>query len=465
MEENLKLLDTAACSSDGEAHNEESDGGVGGKCNLQHSTCRFVILVLLCLSVFCYYYCFDMPAGLEHTIIRVMRVDSPQYELLYTFLNGPSVIIVPVMGVLLDKVLSLRVGYLISIIMMCLGQLLFALGGFVDQYWLMVVGRAIYGPAIQSGLLIVDMFAADLFQQHQISFAFGLIYSAVGLAEVVSFNLTGSLYAVLGFITNHYHRLGIVLLFGFSLCLLSLLLGVVAIRLHYMREKTLQEEKEKHGHFSLWELKHFSLSFWIFTLVPLLFNIGVISFLTITQVFFVQKYGYEITTANLVNSLIYLISMFAFPLLGLIIDWTGYKMSWGVSAVLMSLVAHNMYTFSGPDYFVPFLCTVLLALSFAIFSCSVWTFGFLLVEEHQVATAYGIAYASNNLGLALSPVFIGFIADSFGYLFVQLFFSIVLSLCLLLTTVLYMVDDIYGGRRLNMAGRWRHQVTEHNQAS
>ena len=156
------------------------------------------------------------------------------------------------------------------------------------------------------------------------------------------------------------------------------------------------------------------------------------------------------------NSFTYLISLFTLPILGLIIDWTGYKMSWGVSAVLMSLVAHYIYTFSGPDYFVPFLCTVLIALSFAIFNCSVWTFGFLLVEEHQVATAYGIAYASYNLGSALSPVLIGLILDSSGYLFVQLFFSIVLSLCLLLTTVLYMVDDIYGGGKLNVAGRWRH---------
>ena len=40
---------------------------------------------------------------------------------------------------------------------------------------------------------------------------------------------------------------------------------------------------------------------------------------------------------------------------------------------------------------------------------------------------------------ALSPALI---VDSFGYLFVQLFFTIILSLCMLMTTVLYMVDTI-----------------------
>ena len=77
------------------------------------------------------------------------------------------------------------------------------------------------------------------------------------------------------------------------------------------------------------------------------------------------------------------------------------------------------------------------------------------MQEHQAATAYGIVYALYNLGLALSPVLIGLIADSLGYLFVQLFFSIVLSLCLLLTTILYVVDGIYGKGILNIAGRRR----------
>ena len=395
----------------------------------------------------------DVPAALECTIIQVMAVDISQYELLFSLVYGPSVIIVPVMGVLLDKVLGLRVGYFIFLITICLGQLLVAVGGFADQYWLMVVGRAVYGPAVQCTMLTVDMLAADLYRQHNLSFAFGLIYSASCLAEVTSFNLSSMLYAMLSFITNHHHRFATVLLFGFSLCLLSLVLGVAAIGLHYMREKTLQEERTKHKHFSLKEIKHFSLSYWLFTLVPILYYSGVFSFLTITQVFLVEKYGYGVATANLVNSLTFLVSMISFPVIGMAIDWTGYKMSWGVSAVLLCLVAHYIYTFSGPEYFLPYLSTVLIALSYAIFNCSVWTFGFLLVQEHQVATAYGIAYALYNLGLALSPILIGVIVDSFGYLFVQLFFSIILSLCLLLTTMLYVVDAIYGGGRLNVAGR------------
>ena len=460
MEGNLNLLDNATGNSVGVSqHDEETGNGVEGHCD---STYRFVILVLLCLSTFCYYYCIDMPAALERAFIQVMGVDTSQYELLYSLVYGPSIISVLVMGVLLDKLLGLRVGYLVCLIMMCLGQLLFALGGFVDQYWLMVLGRAVYGPAAESALLTVDVFAADLYKQHQLSFAFGLIYSALCLAEVANFNLSSLLYAELSFVTNHHHRLGTVLLFGFSLCVLSLVLGVVATGLQYMKENTLQE-REGHDHFSLKEIKHFSPSFWLFTLIPLLYYIGLFSFLTITQSFLMQKYNYGIVTANLVNSLTFLVSMITFPVLGIVIDWTGYKMSWGVSAVLTSLVAHYIYTFSGPKHFVPFLCTVVLALSFAIFNCSVWTFGFLLVQEHQVATAYGIAYALYNLGPALSPALIGFIVDSSGYMFVQLFFTIVLSLCLLLTTVLYMVDTIYGGGRLNVGGtRGQSTLTECN---
>ena len=461
MEESLTLLDAAVNSSDSEGHHHGENGqrssGADSTCNLQRGNCRLVILMFLSLSTFCFYFCVDMPAALERTIIQVMRVETWQYELLYSLSSGPSVIIVLVVGVLLDKVLGLRAGYLLFLVLACLGQLLFALGGFLDQFWLMVVGRAVLGPATQSVMLTLDLLSADLYEQQRVSFAFALIHCAFCLAEVSNFNLTGLFYGLLSFITDPHCRLGTVLLLGFCLSLLSLVLGMVATGLHYVKKGT--QQKKKRGHFSLQDVKDLSLSFWLFSLIPLLYYVGLFSFLTITQVFLEQKYAYRMATANLAISFTFFLPTILFPVIGIVIDYTGCKFSWGVFAVLLNLVAHCMYTFSGPDIIVPFLCTALLGVSYAIFNCSVWTFVFLLVQEHRVATAYGIAYSLYNFGLALSPVITGLIVDNSGYLFVQLFFSSVLCLCLLLTTALYMVDKISGEGKLNDCRKCRTQYS------
>ena len=103
-----------------------------------------------------------MPAALEHNIIQVMHVDTTQYELLYSLYSWPNIFLVVVSGVLLDKVLGVRLGLLITLVLSCLGQLLFGVGAILDQYWLMVVGRFILGTGTECSSLCVDLFAADL---------------------------------------------------------------------------------------------------------------------------------------------------------------------------------------------------------------------------------------------------------------------------------------------------------------
>ena len=452
VKESATLLDSI--SSDNGDVTEGETTQVCSACNPRKDGYRFLVLCLLCLVIFGLYFCFDMPAALERTIIQVMRVDTTRYELLYSLYSWPAVFLIVVGGVLLDKVLGLRVGLLSFLVLTCLGQFLFAFGAILDQYWLMVLGRLILGTGIECSLLCVDVFAADLYTHHQLSFAMGLIYAMAFTAEALNFNLTHRLYDAFTFLTNRKTRIGAVLLLGCSLCLLSLVSGLAAVALHYWREKLLKRKREEYKRFSLKDIKDFSLSYWLFAVIPSVYYSGVFTFLTITQVFFEEKYGYRTVTANLVSSLTYILPIMG-PVVGILIDWTGYKISWGVFAVLLSLLSHYVYTFSGPDYYIPFLCNSLIGVSVIVFNCSTWTLGFLLVKEHQTATAYGVAYAFYNLGLALTPVCIGLIVDSSGYLFVQLFFSSVTSLCLLLITALYIVDSISGGGKLNIPGRWK----------
>jgi nitrate/nitrite transporter NarK len=106
---------------------------------------RYLMLAFMCFLSFGSYYCFDNPAALTRTIINVMKVDTTRYTLLYSLYSWPNVILSLIGGVLVDRVLGVRIGTVVFSLLITVGQVIFALGGIVDNFNLMLVGRFVFG--------------------------------------------------------------------------------------------------------------------------------------------------------------------------------------------------------------------------------------------------------------------------------------------------------------------------------
>lgn len=63
--------------------------------------------------------------------------------------------------------------------------------------------------------------------------------------------------------------------------------------------------------------------------------------------------------ANSINSLIYLISGVASPLIGLLVDKMGKNITWIMGAVIITMLAHTLLAFT---YVTPYLGVVILFL-------------------------------------------------------------------------------------------------------
>ena len=414
-------------------------------------TYRYTILALLAASIMCMAFSADMPAALESTIIKVAHVDITQYELLYSLYSWPNVFLAVIGGVLIDRVFGLRLGLLLFVTIACIGQLLVAMGGFISQFWLMAVGRFVYGGGNELAINALELFVATLFRDRELSFVFGVLYGAARLSTTLTLNFSSKLYTALHF-NNHSAGLGSVLLFGFGLNVLNLLIALVISLLDRRREKAQGRKREKRRQFKLRDLKDFSLPFWVLVLIGLLYYIPVTQFTSLTQIFFEQKYQYSRGMANFVNGIVFIVPVIAYPTFGLLFDWTGYKLFWGMFAAIGTLSCHLICALTTPVYFIPIITALLLGLFYSMFTIAVWPLVFLLVPVHQMGTAYGILSSSFQLGQAVGPMIAGQIVDKHGYMLVEFFFVCILWLSYLLLVALWIISK---GSPLNMSGRKR----------
>ena len=238
-------------------------------------------------------------------------------------------------------------------------------------------------------------------------------------------------------------------LLGFALIAVGIVVGVIAVVLDYRREKATGKKRESQRGFKFKDIKYFSVSFWLLLFGSLLFYILIYPFIGIAQVFFVEKYSYQIETANIVNALVYVVPALTLPLLGFVFDWVGYKLFWGLAAVVIATLCHVVLAFIGPVFVLPILGTLSLGFAFSTYATAVWPQVFLLVQEHQSATAYGVLNCGTQIGEGAAVLIVGVIVDQLGYFLVEIFFIILGQVTLVLVFGLYLTGK---GRLLNISG-------------
>ena len=102
---------------------------------------RVFALMMMCLLGFGSYFCFDNPGALQTDIKVAMNMTTAQFANLYSWYSWPNVVLPVVGGFLMDRVLGIRFGTMVFAFIICIGQAIFSLGGFLDRLWVMEIGR------------------------------------------------------------------------------------------------------------------------------------------------------------------------------------------------------------------------------------------------------------------------------------------------------------------------------------
>lgn len=77
--------------------------------------------------------------------MKDLHMSTTQFVLLYSIYSWPNVIFCFIGGFLLDRVFGIRLGTIIYMTLTMIGQFIVAFGALADAFWLMVVGRFVFG--------------------------------------------------------------------------------------------------------------------------------------------------------------------------------------------------------------------------------------------------------------------------------------------------------------------------------
>ncbi|KAK2489194.1 hypothetical protein MC885_017211 [Smutsia gigantea] len=107
---------------------------------------RLLVLLLMCLLGFASVSGCVLSLPLRHCEAIVdMQVNTTKFMLLYAWYSWPNVVLSFFGGFLIDRVFGIRWGTIIFSGFICIGQVVFALGGIFNAFWLMEFGRFVFG--------------------------------------------------------------------------------------------------------------------------------------------------------------------------------------------------------------------------------------------------------------------------------------------------------------------------------
>ena len=183
----------------------------------------------------------------------------------------------------------------------------------------MMIGRFIFGLGGECMTVGQSAIVSSWFKGNELNFAFGLRLSVARLGATINGpveNWASDAYSV-----------GFGLMIGFGICVLSLIFALCLVIVDYWAEKKDKVEvaKDPNDQFSWKEIGNFSLPFWLITGSCVAIYMITSVYIENSEDMLRAKFGFTESEAALWYTTPNIISAFASPVLGLLIDKVGKR--------------------------------------------------------------------------------------------------------------------------------------------
>ena len=154
-----------------------------------------------------------------------------------------------------------RLGLILFTVVLTIGQAVFTIGGYKASYWIMMLGRFIFGLGGECMTVAQSAIVSCWFRGKELSFAFGINLSVARIGSSINGPVETS--------AAENVSVGFALLIGFFICCFSLVMAFILVWIDAWAAKkdgvtaTLSEDEK----FKFKDLKEFNrLPFWLVTM-------------------------------------------------------------------------------------------------------------------------------------------------------------------------------------------------------
>jgi len=342
--------------------------------------------------------------------------EDPQYDyyfnLLYTVYSLPNLLLPLIMGLATDR-WGWR--FLICGLSACvvLGNVVLSIGVGFGSWPTMIAGRVLFGLGGESIQVAQNCLLFRWFKGGELAFALAVNLSVARSGSVFNDFLSPwvagrwGVHAAVGF--------------GTLLCLGSFVCNVWSVivdkaegdRLDQRRQ--LENAETNEDHMSLRDVFNMPRITFLLIAFSVVMYCGIIPFNNVASAFFVETTFNHLPLAQAQQkagnamSFMFLIVVLGMAPLGAVVDFVGLRTQFlFISAVLLPLTYFAVFSVS------PVVTMLNLGVVYTIFAGVWWPTLALTVPKRQLGTAFGLATALQNGGLALVPLLIGHLQVSAG---------------------------------------------------
>ncbi len=265
--------------------------------------------------------------------------------------------------------------------------------------------------------------------------------------------------------------------FGTGVCVLSVVACAAAWGLDSYGEKRIVRERDEDGNVKeetsdpveISEIRHFPLAAWLIFAICAFFYVGFLTFQSVASDIMQNTGGkYDDNTATLFLSIPSFISVLSSPLFGAIVDKNGRGLSIVLVSCVMMVVTHVVFLANalGWVFLWPPIVFVWLGFAYSLGASSIWPILSYCIDNRMLGTGYGLMTAIQNLFLAVFPLIVGSIQDSYPktdvrkYSLPLLIFICCGGVAMALTVVLIAVDKARHGGMLNASAAARKVIID-----
>lgn len=209
-----------------------------------------------------------------------MNINNEQFALFYSIPNWVNVPMGFLGGFLVDKYLGINWGAIICCCFTITGQSLFGFGMLGGNYYIMLVGRFLFGVGGEVLVITNNLRAVKWFHGKELNMVFGLQLSVARAGGTLCINSLEQIFNIFDKSMNGRTKTGLTLMIGSITVIIDLLIAILL----FFREKCAESNK-KDDYLMDKETMRFSdvftlkFNFWLVILVIMFYFVSIFTFI------------------------------------------------------------------------------------------------------------------------------------------------------------------------------------------